>query len=235
MDYHDGSRHMGPKGRSYQRQKIHRWKPYSEAERIALYRRVWGPAWSPGGIGSCSGGRSRRDELIEQHIIVVETTAGALLRAGQSPAIQKDDLLQVGYAELIRTVDRPGIGALALDKRIARNCKTAMIRFIEDERREWRYVQQGREKAIRDTRAVLGRPAGDTSFREVAEEFIYPDWLRGSVSVCRRTRADLFDEIQGCDLPEELAEIIHRVGYEFKEIPEMARRFYMRSKLDCLK
>jgi hypothetical protein len=226
---------MGSGGQFCEQQKIRAWKSYSEAERIALYRRAWGPTWSPSGRGTASGGRSQRDELIEQHLMVVETIAGALLRAGQNPAIQKNDLLQVGYAEMIRTIDRPANGALALDKRIARNARTAMLRFIEHERRERRYVQQGKRSAIRDTRAELGQPAGEVVFRESAEEFIFPDWLWGSRPVYRRTRAYLLDEIQGCDLPEELAEIAHRMGYQFKPIPERGLRSCMRPVLECLR
>ena len=241
MDYHDRSGRMGPKERSGGRQTIRAWKSYSEDERIALYRRVWRPSWSPSGLGATPGGRSRRDELIQQHLIVVETIAGALLRAGQDPAIQKTDLLQVGYAEMIRTIDRPAIGALALDKRIARNSKTAMIRFIGDERRERRYVQQGREKVIRDTRVGIGMPVRQAAARaaelavQEADDFIFPDWLCGSVSVYRRRHGHLLDELQGCDLPEELAEIAHRVGYQLKPIPERGLRFYMRPMLECLR
>ena len=238
MDYDYLSRRMG----SEKRQKLQAWKPYSEAERIALYRRAWGAAWKPARIEPSANRHGSREELIEQNLIVVETIAGTLLRAGQNPFIEKDDLLQVGYAELIRTADRPANGALALEKRIARNCKTAMLRFIEEEHRERRYVQQGRMKAIRDTRAASGRPASDSDSwataslaKDAAEEFRYPDWLLGSMSVCRLERAYLTDELQNCDLPRELAEIAHGVGYQFKHIPEGALRFYTRSKLECLR
>lgn len=227
---------------SEKRQKLQAWKPYSETERIVLYRRVSGAAWKPARMEPGPDGHSSREELIEQNLIVVETIAGTLLRAGQNPFIEKDDLLQVGYAELIRTVDRPANGTLALEKRVSRNCKTAMIRFIEGERRERRYVQQGRMKTIRDTRAASGRPPGESDNRETeslaadaAVEFLYPDWLLGSVSVCRLERAYVINELQNCDLPRELAEIAHRVGYQFKHIQGRALRFYMRSKLDCLK
>jgi hypothetical protein len=233
---------MGSEESVCQQREIHAWKSYTEAERIALYRRVWGPSWNPSSMGTTPGGRSHRDELIHQHLIVVEMIVGALLRAGQSPAIQRDDLLQIGYEELIRTIDRPANGTLALDKRIARNCKTAMIRFIEDERREWRYVHQGRKKVLRDTRAGIGLPASkaaarpaESAAREAADEFIFPDWLCGSVSVYRRRPGHLLDELQGCDLPEELAEIAHRVGYQFKPIPERGLRFHMRPILECLR
>lgn len=184
---------------------------------------------------SASGSGSECDELIGRHLVVVEMIAGTLLRAGQNSAIQKDDLLQIGYLELIRTIDRGATGALAIEKRIARNCKTAMIRFIEDESREWRYAQQGRRKAIRDTRAAFGQPFGDDTLQDAVEEFCYPDWLRGSVTVYRCARAHTGQEIQGCDLPEELAEIAHGVGYKLKHIPERDWRYYARPVLECLK
>lgn len=184
---------------------------------------------------SASGSASERDELIGRHLAVVETIAGTLLRAGQNPGIQKDDLLQVGYLELIRTIDRRPTGALEIEKRIARNCRTAMIRFLEYENRQRRYVQQGRRKAIRDTRAAFGRPFSEDVLQEAAEEFSYPDWLCGSTSVCRSTRAEVSDELQGCNLPEELAEIALSVGYQPKHIPERDWRHYARPILECLK
>lgn len=240
---------MGPEHR---KDKIRRWKPYSEAERFELYRRVWGSAWKPAGIDA-------RAQLIQQHMIVVETITGTLLRAGQNSAIQKDDLLQAGYAEMIRTIDRQQAGALALDKRIARNCKTAIIRFIRCELREQRYVQQGWHKAIRDTRVALGVPntAGHIKVEErdaeteiqleeqaaafvgdadesaeppAADEFVYRDWLRGFVPVFR-ARGDHFDEVQRCDLPEELAEIAHGIGYRF--VGECCA--HTRPVLECLR
>jgi hypothetical protein len=224
------------------RQKLQAWKPGSEAERIALYRRVWGPAWRARCTDPAPDGTTSREELINRNLIVVETIAATLLRTGQNPFIEKDDLLQVGYAELIRTIDRPENGALALEKRIARNSKTAMIRFIEGERRERRYVQEGKKKAMRDTRAALGRPASESDSRALesvapksVDEFLYPDWLLGSVSVCHLGRAYVFDELQNCNLPQELAEIAHRVGYQFKPIPERALRSYMRPRLEFLR
>ncbi len=182
-----------------------------------------------------SGSGSERDELIGRHLVVVEMIAGTLLRAGQNSAIQKDDLLQVGYLELIRTIDRGATGALAIEKRIARNCRTAMIRFLEAESRERRYVQQGGRKAIRDTRAAFGQPLRDHTVQEAVEEFCYPGWLRGSVMVYRCALAHVWDEVQGCDLPEELAEIAHGVGYKLKHIPERDWRYYARPALECLK
>jgi len=226
--------------------RIHAWKPYSDAERIELYRRVWGPSWGPASIGIVTGVPNKRHEAIQQHMIVVETIAGKLLQRGQNASIEKGDLLQVGYAEMIGTIDRPPVGELPLDKRIARNCKTIMLRFITGRLREWRYFQQGKHEVIRDTHEALGLPitakyirareeaaeeeeaveealAESTSYESASpetgeEEFIYLDWLRGFDSVFRNIRAHHIEEIQECDLPEELAEIAHRIGYQLKEL-----------------
>lgn len=182
-----------------------------------------------------SGSGSERYELIGRHLVVVEMIAGTLLRAGQNSAIQKDDLLQVGYLELVRTIGRRSTGALAIEKRIARNCRTAMIRFIEDEGRHRKYVQEGRRKTIRDTRTGFGQIFRDDVLQEAAGEFWYPDWLRGSASVHRTSRAEVWDAVQRCDLPAELAEIAHGVGYKPKHIPERDWRYYARPALECFK
>ena len=118
-----------------------------------------------------------------------------------------------------------------------------MIRFLEAESRERRYVQQGRRKAIRDTRAAFGRPFREDVLQEAAEEFSYPDWLRGSASVRRITRADVWDELQSCNLPEELAEIAPGCAWAGirrrerslpKHIPERDWRYYAWPLLECL-
>jgi hypothetical protein len=97
-------------------------------------------------------------------------------------------------------------------------------------------------KAIRDRRAALGRPASESDYRAVesvapesAKQFLYPNWLLGSVSVCHMGRAYVFNELQNCDLPPELAEIAHRVGYQFKHMPARALRSCLRPKLECLR
>ncbi|HLJ13444.1 MAG TPA: hypothetical protein VKV15_03035 [Bryobacteraceae bacterium] len=78
---------------------------------------------------------TEREALILEHRVVVEKLVGVLLRHGQAPCIEKDDLYQVGYAELMNSIDRPPVGPLPLEKRIARNCKTVMLRFIQRQRR----------------------------------------------------------------------------------------------------
>src|ERR1017187_10333947 len=88
-----------PSDADYEVNKITPRKPCSEAERIELYRRAWGPSWRPTPGVEAAVGKNERGELIKQHMIVVETIAGTLLRGGQNTAIQKHDLLQVGYAE----------------------------------------------------------------------------------------------------------------------------------------
>ncbi len=154
-----------------------------------------------------------RDATIEANMTVVQTIVGKLLRGRQNTTLEKDDLLQVGYLEMIHSVDRPAVGELPLDKRIARNASTAIFRFIAKDLREKRYSQRGSQKAIRDT--DTGNQAGDvdggigsdgrsrwedgnTAPARIplsvknrdfpnSDEFVYRRWLRGTVSVFRET------------------------------------------------
>ena len=250
-----------PKGR----ERIVVWKSDTEVERIKLYRRVWGPSWSPASFRVSPAAPDRRDELIRQHMIVVEKIAGKLVAQGQNPGIQRDDLLVVGYEKMIHTIDLPPADTLPLDKKIARNCRTAMIRFIKEEFRERRYALQGWAKATRAAREVFGFRSSERCMREegrAAEtadqssedaeqaaqagrqpmgEFLYRDWLHGAPIVFRKTRAYHADEIHRCDLPEALAEIAHGIGYHFKPVEDDDSRFpfgprdYMRPAMKCLR
>lgn len=176
------------------------FREYTDSERAELYRRVWQPVLD-----------REREEAIKAHMIVVETNVGKLLWKRQNTSLEKDDLLQVGYVEMIHSIDRPAVGPLPLDKRITRNVQTAVFRYIAKELRERRYSQRGGQKAIRDTDA--GNQAGDvdggldehgvdayadgnTAPARVppsiknrdfpnSDDFVYRSWLRGSVSVYR--------------------------------------------------
>ena len=106
-----------------------------------------------------STAEERRRKAIESGMVVVECVVARLLRHRQKTFIEKDDLLQIGYAQMIATVDRRAVGNLPLEKRIARNVKTVLIRHIKYVQREYRYSQRGNQKAIRDTDA--GNQAGD--------------------------------------------------------------------------
>ena len=50
------------------------------------------------------------------------------------------------------------------------------------------------------------------------ERLLYLDWLHGFVTVFQKTRAHHSNDIEGCDLPEELAEIAHEIGYQCKSV-----------------
>ena len=77
--------------------------------------------------------------------------------------------------------------------------------------------------------------------KEPLEVFLYRDWLHGAPSVVHKTRAYHADEIEGCDLPGELAEIAHGIGYHFKSVEDDDPKFpfdwkdYMRPVLECLR
>jgi hypothetical protein len=76
-------------------------------------------------------------------LAVVKTVAGKLIR-GQKPFIEMEDLLHIGNVQMLRTIDRPYHPTgkvIPLDKRIARDVKTIMLRFIKKQERE--YQTQG--------------------------------------------------------------------------------------------
>jgi hypothetical protein len=241
------------------------WKSYTEAERIELYRRVWGESWEPASFVAPPSAPDNRSELIRQHMIVVEKVAGKLLSQGQNPGVQRDDLLVVGYEEIIHTIDLPTESTLGLDKRIARNAKTRMLRFIAKALQELCYAQVGWAKAVRAAHETFGfrtaekymRAEGRAAdaaeqsteaaeeaarvAREPLEKFLYLDWLHCSPTVFHKTRAYHSDEVEGCDLAEELAEIAHGIGYHFKAVEDadpkfpFGRRDYMRPVVECLR
>jgi hypothetical protein len=80
---------------------------------------------------------------------VVEGVCNRLKREGIPSYIDAQDLLQVGYEALIYTVHKDPTyhGTIPLASRVARNARTAMVRFIERRRRETRYVQVARTRA----------------------------------------------------------------------------------------
>lgn len=74
-----------------------------------------------------------RERLILENMIVVEVLVGKLLRAGQRWTIEKSELLQVGYLELIKCVDRPQSENLTVDKRVAAHVSDALRRYLKGE------------------------------------------------------------------------------------------------------
>jgi hypothetical protein len=93
-----------------------------------------------------------RTAAIELGAEVVKSLADSLLSWGQSPNVERDDLISVGVERAIKTIDnylaaggRTATGSyLPLNKAIARHAKTYMLRFIASEKRESRY-QSGRD------------------------------------------------------------------------------------------
>lgn len=140
-----------------------------------------------------------------------------------------------------------------------------MLRFIARALRERCYEQVGLANVIRAASEIFGfriaekymreeERAADSADRsvEVAEKaaraakeflepFLYLDCLHASPSVVHKTRAYHIDEVEGCDLPEELAEIAHGIGYHFKAVEDtdskfpFGRRDFMRPVVECFR
>jgi hypothetical protein len=111
---------------------------------------------------------------------VVECLVVKLLSAGQNPKIDRDDLRSVGITQAIRTVDRNlGSGGFPLNKAIARDAKTIMLRFIAKEKRDARY-RRGRDTdgSVIPRRLPasiwMGRDRCGYFFPELHPKFEYP-------------------------------------------------------------
>jgi hypothetical protein len=182
------------------------------------------------GCGAPPVEAGRAAARLELGVRVVKCIVEKLMGNRQNASIEKDDLLQEGYVEMLCTLDRePPVNGFPLDKRIARNVSTQLYRYINKLKREYRYAQRGSQKAIRD--ADVGNQAGGVDGRILedcqgwasakiapsvknhdfpnCDNFIYRGWLRGAVSVIR-------DE----------------TGYSPKELGEI--EFYIRPVLDAL-
>jgi hypothetical protein len=152
---------------------------------------------------------TEREALILQHRIVVQKLAGVLLRRGQAPCVEKDELVQVGYAELMNTIDRPPVGQLPLEKRIARNCKTVMLRFIAKQRRTPKGFLAGRGMLPERAAQTVDDP---------------PDLVRRPTITGRDSRADwTLNAASSAVLREriEVAGRVHRI-YQFAPVSEEA-------------
>ena len=97
-----------------------------------------------------------RDQRIEKGKKIVDAIAGTL---ALKTFIERGDVVSVGVIQAITTIDRGPANDLPLDKAIARDCKTVMLRFIKRAKKHYRYSQRGSEKAIRDT--DTGNQSGD--------------------------------------------------------------------------
>jgi hypothetical protein len=70
-----------------------------------------------------------------------------MLRAGQRPTIEGDDLFSVGCESLVRDVNRNSQLSLAF---LLRNAKTLMIQSINSERAHWNKRKDWAELMERD-------------------------------------------------------------------------------------
>jgi hypothetical protein len=139
--------------------------------------------------------------LFEKNRLVVDMVAVRLLKnhLGVRGKDARRELLmelkQVGYVEAVRTILMPGTDAegnregvsLPLDKRIARNCSTVAIRFLEKHTRHRSYLKDARCLAIRQHRekyAIRPEPESlpeyDDDATATGSTEAFPDWLCGS-------------------------------------------------------
>jgi DNA-directed RNA polymerase specialized sigma subunit len=75
-----------------------------------------------------------RQAIILRHLSVVDAQVSRIRRAGLPPSIDPRDLAQVGYVEMIRTIDRSRQRKIPLEKELCAHTRRAMVRYLE---REW--------------------------------------------------------------------------------------------------
>jgi DNA-directed RNA polymerase specialized sigma subunit len=75
-----------------------------------------------------------RQAIILRHLSVVDAQVSRIRRAGLPPSIDPRDLAQVGYVEMIRTIDRSRQRRIPLDKEICAHTRREMVRYLK---REW--------------------------------------------------------------------------------------------------
>lgn len=102
------------------------------AERERAEKR--GVAWLFGQYRTKFKGKRPADKV--ENMIIVQRIVGLLLRARQKANIEKDDLLQEGYLEMIRATQfQPRSKVRSLPAAIARRVKTHLVRMIQKQHR----------------------------------------------------------------------------------------------------
>ena len=72
-----------------------------------------------------------REALILRHMAVVDHIANRLMAMGQPANVERDDIVQDGYCEMIRTIDAtPCPNGIDLTGRIAANVRRTMVRRL---------------------------------------------------------------------------------------------------------
>ena len=81
---------------------------------------------------------AERNALVEQMLPVGETIVGMILRSGERPFIDRNELQAQANLAVVRAVDayKPGCG-IALNKRVAREVKKTLVRRLEREKKHW--------------------------------------------------------------------------------------------------
>ena len=77
-----------------------------------------------------------RNRPIEKYIPIVERIVGTIMRGGQPPYIEADDLRQEGYLALLGCVGDT-VSGCSLEGRIARRVLDAILFFICEENKHW--------------------------------------------------------------------------------------------------
>jgi hypothetical protein len=165
----------------------------------------------------------KRRAAIKLRMRIVQNLAARLVWQGQKTYIEKDDLVSVGMIQALRTIDTHQEDGFPLDKSIARDAKTIMLRFMNRETRERKYRVYGGLKAKRD--AGQGNQAGnvdggrddDLTPTKIpisarmhdlpnTDDFTYRGWLRGSSRMGRDEFGYYFPEVEDpkCELPSDL-------------------------------
>lgn len=66
---------------------------------------------------------------------MVKRLVGCIFRGGQSAAIEKDDLFQIGCVEMIRTIDMGEPRGASLTTRVVANVNNALVRNAKQAKR----------------------------------------------------------------------------------------------------
>jgi hypothetical protein len=82
-----------------------------------------------------------RQAIILRHLSVVDAQVSRIRRAGLPSSIDPRDLAQVGYVEMIRTIDRSRQRKIPLEKELCAHSRRAMVRYLE---REWLWTDRAK-------------------------------------------------------------------------------------------
>jgi hypothetical protein len=176
----------------------------------------------------------KRAAAIELGIQVVNKVAEKLIRHGQHSSIDQDDLESVGMVAMLQVIDRPApLREFPLSKRIARDCRTYMLRYIEDMERE-PAARPAAKEALDTTAPARSTPVFDLLTARAST---------GTGSGARPARMDLGGSSRRFNSAWACGACSQTVWREPGEpgcrdstfIPPADRAFYQQPILDCLR